>query len=64
MGSHGVLVMLEERLDGQRQWNDVTGNILVPAEGEMLGFEEADCIGTAGKTVQEVSPPDKLLVNT
>jgi len=64
MASHGVLEMLGERLDGQRKWNDVRGYILVPAEAEMLGFEEVDCIGTAGETVQEVLLPDKLLVNT
>lgn len=63
MGRHWVLEMLGERLNGQRKWNGVRGNILVPAEAEMLGFEEVDCTGTVGETVQEAWFPDKLLVN-
>lgn len=64
MGCHWVLEMLGERLNGQRKWNGARGNILVPAEAEMLGFEEVDCTGTAVETVQEAWFPDKLLVNT
>ena len=64
MESPGVLEMLGERLNGQRKWNYGKGNILVPAEAEVLDSEEVDCIGAAGETVQEVLLPDKLLVNT